>query len=101
MEETLSHDQRSQGGMHYTAVKNIHRVIDPLFLDGLSAELDRIEKDQTLGDRARSHRLRDYQDKLAGLKFLDSMHISHTGIMQFRKMISYIIPGMTISLKKL
>ena len=71
MEETLSHDQRRQGGMHYTTVKNIHRVIDPLFLDGLSAELDRIEKDQTLGDRARSHRLRDYQDKLAGLKFLD------------------------------
>lgn len=71
MEETLSHDQRRQGGMHYTTVKNIHRVINPLFLDDLSAELDRIEKDQTIGDKARSHRLRDYQDKLAGLRFLD------------------------------
>lgn len=76
MEETLSHDQRSQGGMHYTTVKNIHRVIDPLFLDGLSAELDRIEKDWTIGDKARSHRLRDYQDKLAGLKFLERNFIS-------------------------
>lgn len=76
MEETLSHDQRCQGGMHYTTVKNIHRVIDPLFLDDLSAELDRIEKDRTIGDKARSHRLRDYQDKLAGLRFLERNFIS-------------------------
>ncbi|PWG59684.1 DNA methyltransferase [Bifidobacterium catulorum] len=40
MEETLSHDQRRQGGMHYTTVRNIHRVIDPLFLDRLNEELD-------------------------------------------------------------
>ena len=72
MEETLSHDQRRQGGMHYTAVKNIHRVIDPLFLDDLSAELDRIEKDRTIGDKARLYRLRDYQDKLDGLRFLEN-----------------------------
>ena len=44
MEETLSHDQRRKGGMHYTTVKNIHKVIDPLFLDGLKAELDGILK---------------------------------------------------------
>lgn len=40
MEETLSHDEQRKGGMHYTSVKNIHRLIDPLFLDGLKAELE-------------------------------------------------------------
>lgn len=29
MEETLSRDERRKGGMHYTSVRNIHRVIDP------------------------------------------------------------------------
>lgn len=43
MEETLSHDERRKGGMHYTSVKNIHRLIDPLFLDGLKAELEGAE----------------------------------------------------------
>lgn len=71
MEETLSHDQRRRGGMHYTTVRNIHRLIDPLFLDDLTAELKAIEDDKTLGDRARANRLRAYQDKLAGLTFLD------------------------------
>lgn len=71
MEETLSHDQRRQGGMHYTTVRNIHRVIDPLFLDNLTAELDAIEHDSTITERVRANRLRKYQDKLAGLRFLD------------------------------
>ncbi|NMM99904.1 DNA methyltransferase [Bifidobacterium sp. DSM 109958] len=71
MEETLSHDQRRRGGMHYTTVKNIHRVIDPLFLDGLKAELDAIERDPGTGERARDNRLAKYQDKLASLRFLD------------------------------
>ena len=71
MEETLSHDQRRKGGMHYTTVKNIHKVIDPLFLDGLKAELKAIEDDKSLGERARANRLKTYQDKLASLRFLD------------------------------
>lgn len=71
MEETLSHDQRRQGGMHYTTVKNIHRVINPLFLDDLKDELKAIENDKSLGERARTNRLKAYQDKLASLKFLD------------------------------
>lgn len=70
MEETLSHDQRRMGGMHYTTVKNIHRVIDPLFLDDLTAELDRIEH-ETVTDRTHRKHLKDYQDRLAGLQFLD------------------------------
>lgn len=71
MEETLSHDQRRKGGMHYTTVKNIHKLIDPLFLDDLKAELKTIEADASLGERARTNRLKTYQDKLASLKFLD------------------------------
>ena len=71
MEETLSHDQRRRGGMHYTTVKNIHRLIDPLFLDDLKAELKAIEDDKTLGEKARNNRLTAYQDKLASLQFLD------------------------------
>ena len=71
MEETLSHDQRRKGGMHYTTVKNIHRLIDPLFLDDLKTELKTIEDDKSLGERARMNRLKAYQEKLASLKFLD------------------------------
>jgi len=70
MEETLSHDQRRKGGMHYTTVRNIHKVIDPLFLDNLRAELDRIEKDK-VREATRVKRLKAFQDKLASLQFLD------------------------------
>ena len=75
MEETLSHDQRRKGGMHYTSVRNIHKVIDPLFLDNLTAELDRVEHDQTLGERARENRLKAFQNRLASLNFLDQITI--------------------------
>ena len=70
MEETLSHDQRRAGGMHYTTVENIHRVIDPLFLDGLKAKLDAIGK-AAIGEKARENRLREFQTMIAGLQFLD------------------------------
>lgn len=71
MEETLSHDQRRAGGMHYTTVRNIHRLIDPLFLDDLKAELHQIETDRELSDIKRRNRLAKFQDKLASLQFLD------------------------------
>lgn len=71
MEETLSHDQRRTGGMHYTTVENIHRVIDPLFLDDLKAELASIENAK-IGERARKNRLEEFQDKIAGLQFLEN-----------------------------
>lgn len=56
--------------MHYTTVRNIHKVIDPLFLDDLRAELDRIEKDK-VREATRAKRLKAFQDKLASLQFLD------------------------------
>lgn len=72
MEETLSHDQRRKGGMHYTTVKNIHRLIDPLFLDDLTNELTQIEIDQKMSEKVRRNKLEKYQNKLASLQFLDS-----------------------------
>ena len=54
--------------MHYTSVENIHKVIDPLFMDGLNDELNKILASQS---RGRTQRLRTFQKKLAGLKFLD------------------------------
>ncbi|WP_241519543.1 DNA methyltransferase [Bifidobacterium callitrichidarum] len=70
MEETLSHDERRKGGMHYTSVKNIHRVIDPLFLDELNEELQKAESLSIAGG-ARKKALDRLHDKIAGLRFLD------------------------------
>lgn len=71
MEETLSHTERRQGGMHYTSVESIHRVIDPLFLNDLRDEFHIIAADSRLGTRARQTRLEKFRDKLASLQFLD------------------------------
>lgn len=68
-EGALSHDTRRAGGMHYTSPENIHRVIDPLFLDDLKAELDLILEKQNPSARTRA--LRAYHEKLGGLTFLD------------------------------
>ena len=43
-ESTLNPETRRSGGMHYTSIENIHKVIDPLFLDGLRRELDEIKE---------------------------------------------------------
>ena len=55
--------------MHYTSIENIHKVIDPLFLDGLKAELEEIK--EIAVEKTRVSRLKAYQSKLAGLTFLD------------------------------
>ena len=55
--------------MHYTSIENIHKVIDPLFLDALRAELEDIKTIAV--DRTRDAKLRAFQNKLAGLAFLD------------------------------
>ena len=68
-ESTLNPETRRSGGMHYTSIENIHKVIDPLFLDNLKAELAAI-KDEPL-EKKRVQIAREYQDKLASLKFLD------------------------------
>lgn len=68
-ESTLNPETRRSGGMHYTSLDNIHKVIDPLFLDELKGELEKI-KEITV-DRTRDKKLRDFQVKLSGLTFLD------------------------------
>ena len=68
-ESTLNPETRRSGGMHYTSLENIHKVVDPLFLDELKEELAEIEKDPVL--RSRNRKLNDYQNKLASLNFLD------------------------------
>ena len=68
-ESTLNPETRRSGGMHYTSIENIHKVIDPLFLDGLRAELEDI-KEITV-DKTRKAKLKAFQSKLASLTFLD------------------------------
>lgn len=68
-ESSLNPETRRAGGMHYTSVENIHKVIDPLFLDGLRAELAQIEGEKV--ERRRVARLRQFQLKLSRLAFLD------------------------------
>lgn len=68
-ESTLNPDTRRSGGMHYTSIENIHKVIDPLFLDGLKEELESIKEIQV--ERTRDKKLREFQKKLSSLKFLD------------------------------
>lgn len=68
-ESTLNPDTRRSGGMHYTSIENIHKVIDPLFLDELKAELDEICAITV--ERTKTAKLKAYQRKLASLSFLD------------------------------
>lgn len=68
-ESTLNPETRRSGGMHYTSIENIHKVIDPLFLDDLRAELDSIKSIKT--EKTREQKLIEFQNKLASLTFLD------------------------------
>lgn len=68
-ESTLNPETRRKGGMHYTSIENIHKVIDPLFMDDLQAELSEIK--QITVTKTREQRLTAFQDKIASLKFLE------------------------------
>ena len=68
-ESTLNPDTRRSGGMHYTSIENIHKVIDPLFLDDLKSELSKILEIKV--NKTRLSRLEDFRKKLSGLTFLD------------------------------
>ncbi len=68
-ESTLNPGTRRSGGMHYTSIENIHKVIDPLFLNDLHEEFDKI---QNMGNsKQRITRARDFRQKLGRLKFFD------------------------------
>lgn len=68
-ESTLNPETRRSGGMHYTSIENIHKVIDPLFLDDLKEELAAIK--EIAVDRTKDKKLRDFQKKLSKLVFFD------------------------------
>ena len=85
-ESTLNPETRRKGGMHYTSIANIHKVIDPLFLDDLKAEFASIvgtrhseRSEESQKDVSRSfnmtvktkNRLEQFRNKLASLTFLD------------------------------
>ena len=68
-ESTLNPETRRAGGMHYTSIENIHKIIDPLFLNDLTKELSEICDIST--DKTRKSKLLAFQTKIANLKFLD------------------------------
>jgi len=68
-ESTLNPETRRAGGMHYTSIENIHKVIDPLFLNDLLQEFEDISKIQI--DKTKEKKLKVLQTKLANLKWLD------------------------------
>lgn len=68
-ESTLNPETRRKGGMHYTSIENIHKVIDPLFLDDLKKEFEEIKK--TKVQKTKYKKLDEFQNKLSELTFLD------------------------------
>lgn len=69
-ESTLNPETRRHGGMHYTSIENIHKVIDPLFLDDL---YNQYEKIMSIADRRKRRKsLEDFQSALSNLRFLES-----------------------------
>ena len=70
-ESTLNPETRRQGGMHYTSPENIHKVIDPLFMDDLENEFAAIRSDASLTPRQKKNRYARLHEKICGLSFLD------------------------------
>lgn len=69
-ESTLNPETRRSGGMHYTSIENIHKVIDPLFLDELQEEFETIQAYKTLNVKRK--KLMDFQEKLSSFKIFRS-----------------------------
>lgn len=68
-ESTLNPETRRSGGMHYTSIENIHKVIDPLFMNELNKEFEEISSIAV--ERTREKKLKDFQAKLSKLTFFD------------------------------
>lgn len=69
-ESTLNPETRRKGGMHYTSIENIHKVIDPLFMDSLNSEFEEIYRNKTLS-KSQKEKLFAFQKKLGSITFLD------------------------------
>ena len=68
-ESTLNPETRRSGGMHYTSIENIHKVIDPLFLNELREKLD--DALAYKNEKTRNEKLIEFQNYIASLSFLD------------------------------
>ena len=68
-ESTLNPETRRKGGMHYTSIENIHKVIDPLFMEDLNKEFEKICEIKV--EKLRNDNLIEFQQKLGSLTFLD------------------------------
>ena len=68
-ESTLNPNTRRAGGMHYTSIENIHKVIDPLFLNDIKKEFEDIKQIKQKSNR--NEKLKIFRDKISSLKFLD------------------------------
>ena len=68
-ESTLNPETRRSGGMHYTSIENIHKVIDPLFLDELREELAEIKALKV--PKIRNDKAESFREKLSKLTFFD------------------------------
>ncbi len=68
-ESTLNPETRRSGGMHYTSIENIHKVIDPLFMSELNKEFEEIRSIAV--ERTREKKLSEFQAKLSELTFFD------------------------------
>ncbi len=68
-ESTLNPETRRSGGMHYTSIENIHKVIDPLFLDELREELAEIKALKV--PKIRNDKAEAFREKLSKLMFFD------------------------------
>ncbi len=70
-ESTLNPETRRKGGMHYTSPENIHKVIDPLFLDDLKSEFEAIRTDEELSVIKKRNKYKKFHEKLCSLVFFD------------------------------
>lgn len=68
-ESTLNPETRRKGGMHYTSIENIHKVINPLFMDELNEEFAEIKA--LPQNKNRDKKFAEFQNKIANLNFLD------------------------------
>lgn len=70
-ESTLNPETRRQGGMHYTSPENIHKVIDPLFMDALKDEFNGILIEPNLTAKKRKGKLKEFRNKIGSMRFFD------------------------------
>ena len=101
-EATLNDETRKQEGIHYTSISNIHKVIDPLFLDELTFTLKTILDEPE--SHAKTQKLLAFQEKLSALRFLDpacgSGNFLTESFTSLRKLENSIIAALPVTEKR-